>query len=239
MRCDHEHDDGAYVLGALSPAERSEYERHLANCSFCRDAVAEIAVLPGLLGRLDPADFADLAEPAERPRMPELVARARTDRRRQRRAQRWRYAGSALVAASLALVIGLVLSPLRRDAGADRSAPTPTATASPEIQMIAMQPVKVGATLPITAEVGIRPTTWGTEVSMRCGYKASDTHKKAYTYRLVAFGPDDEKEQVSTWVAAPGQVVGTQGSIRFSAADLVRFELQRFDGTPVLVYNLK
>ena len=57
MRCEHEHDDGAYVLGALSPAERAQYERHLATCSFCREAVAEIAVLPGLLGRLDPSDF--------------------------------------------------------------------------------------------------------------------------------------------------------------------------------------
>ncbi len=39
MRCEHEHDDGAYVLGALSPAERTAYERHLATCSFCREAV--------------------------------------------------------------------------------------------------------------------------------------------------------------------------------------------------------
>ena len=41
MRCEHEHDDGAYVLGALSPAERAAYERHLATCSFCREAVSK------------------------------------------------------------------------------------------------------------------------------------------------------------------------------------------------------
>src|SRR5262245_49866304 len=63
MSCEHEHDDGAYVLGALSPAERAAYERHLSTCSFCREAVADIAVLPGLLGRLDPADFAKLLDP--------------------------------------------------------------------------------------------------------------------------------------------------------------------------------
>ena len=28
--CEHAHDDAAYVLGALSPAERLDYERHLA-----------------------------------------------------------------------------------------------------------------------------------------------------------------------------------------------------------------
>ena len=64
MRCEHEHDDGAYVLGALSPAERAAYERHLATCSFCREAVADIAVLPGLLARLDAGEFAKLLDPS-------------------------------------------------------------------------------------------------------------------------------------------------------------------------------
>lgn len=234
MRCDHEHDDGAYVLGALSPAERAAYERHLATCSFCREAVAEIAVLPGLLGRLDPADFANLAEPIERPRVPDLIGRARADRHRQRRAQRLRYLATALVAACLAVVAGVGLADWGRAEGGSAG----VEKTGREVQMVAMQPVKAGATLPITAEVGIRPVPWGTEVSMRCGYKASGTHTKAYTYRLVAFGPDDQKEQVNTWVAAPGQVVSTQGTTRFSAADLVRLELQRFDGTPVLAHNL-
>ena len=90
MRCEHEHDDGAYVLGALSPAERAAYERHLATCSFCREAVADIAVLPGLLGRLDAADFAKLLDPtlvaSRQPnRTPDLVSAAQTTRRRERK----------------------------------------------------------------------------------------------------------------------------------------------------------
>ena len=51
MRCEHEHDDGAYVLGALSPAERVAYERHLATCSFCREAIADIAAEANALVR--------------------------------------------------------------------------------------------------------------------------------------------------------------------------------------------
>ena len=32
--------DAAYVLGALSPAERREYEEHLAGCPACQAAIS-------------------------------------------------------------------------------------------------------------------------------------------------------------------------------------------------------
>ena len=43
--------DAAYVLGALSPVERLEFESHLSGCPACRSAVTEIAHLPGLLSQ--------------------------------------------------------------------------------------------------------------------------------------------------------------------------------------------
>ncbi|MBQ9916716.1 MAG: zf-HC2 domain-containing protein, partial [Microbacterium sp.] len=57
MTSDHERFaewDGAYVLGALSAADRGEYERHLDDCALCRAAVAELAPTAGLLSRLSP-----------------------------------------------------------------------------------------------------------------------------------------------------------------------------------------
>ncbi|QAY63910.1 hypothetical protein ET495_12460 [Xylanimonas allomyrinae] len=48
--------DGAYVLGALSPAERDEYEDHLRRCAACARAVAELGELPPLLGMLSAVD---------------------------------------------------------------------------------------------------------------------------------------------------------------------------------------
>ena len=53
--------DAAYVLGALSPAERREYEEHLADCSACQSAVSELAGMPGLLAQVPPEDAALLA----------------------------------------------------------------------------------------------------------------------------------------------------------------------------------
>ncbi len=41
--------DAAYVLGALSDADRAEYEAHLAGCMSCREAVAELSAVAPLL----------------------------------------------------------------------------------------------------------------------------------------------------------------------------------------------
>ncbi len=52
--------DAAYVLGALSSAERRDFERHLHSCPRCTEAVSELAGIPGLLARVDPDDVAAL-----------------------------------------------------------------------------------------------------------------------------------------------------------------------------------
>ncbi|WP_277815756.1 zf-HC2 domain-containing protein [Mycobacterium intracellulare] len=46
------------MLGALSCADRREYEAHLSMCVSCRLAVSELCGLPGLLRRLSPDDVA-------------------------------------------------------------------------------------------------------------------------------------------------------------------------------------
>ncbi|MEH0971938.1 zf-HC2 domain-containing protein [Micromonospora sp. CPCC 205546] len=228
-RCEFAHDDGAYVLGALAPAERVAYERHLAGCAACRRAVAEIAVLPGLLGRLDPAGLEQFLPPPEDPRVPELLAAARERRRRERSATRRRYALTALAAAALALVVGVGTAALlpREAAG-----PTPV-----EVRMVAMQPV--AGTVPVHAEIALNGTDWGTEVKMRCGYDAKAGYAKAYTFRLVAHGPGGATEQIGSWLAAPGDDLRITGATRFTDAELVRLELLRADGTPVLAYDLR
>jgi carotenoid cleavage dioxygenase-like enzyme len=52
---DHAHAtwDAAYVLGALSDADRREFEAHMAGCVSCREAVTDLAGMPPLLSLLD------------------------------------------------------------------------------------------------------------------------------------------------------------------------------------------
>jgi anti-sigma factor RsiW len=48
---------GVYLLGAIGPGERAQIEEHLAACPWCREELAALAGLPGLLRRI-PADVA-------------------------------------------------------------------------------------------------------------------------------------------------------------------------------------
>ncbi|GIJ08273.1 anti-sigma factor family protein [Micromonospora andamanensis] len=228
-RCEFAFDDGAYVLGALSPADRVSYERHLVDCPACQQSVSEIAVLPGLLGRLDPASLEQFLPPPENPRVPELLTAARERRRRERQAGRLRYAVIGLAAAAFALVVGFGVATMLP--GQLPNGP------GGQVRMVQMQPV--AGTVPVHAEIGLTGTNWGTEVTMHCGYDERAGYGKANAFRLVAHAGDGSQEQIGSWLAAPGDDLRITGATRFTNAELVRLELIRADGTPVLAYEVR
>jgi predicted anti-sigma-YlaC factor YlaD len=100
---------GVYILGAISPADRSTVERHLARCAGCRAELAGLAALPGRLGSVPAADMTRLAgaerAAAGRGERPHAVPlQTLLDRSaRIRRRQRWR---RLAVAAAAVLVVG-------------------------------------------------------------------------------------------------------------------------------------
>lgn len=225
MRCDYAYDSGAYVLGALTPADRADYERHLAGCPDCREAVGDVAVLPGLLGRLDPAGLEQIASaPSSESRMPELLSAVSDARHRERVSRRWRTAGSVLAAACLALFVGLGAGILR-DSGP---------AAAPRIELASMQ--SVAANVPVTAEIGLTTTEWGTEVTMHCAYPDASGHE--YTYRLYAFDSEGDKEQIGSWAAGPGADVTFTGMTSYAGGELAKIALTKKDGTPLLEYKV-
>jgi predicted anti-sigma-YlaC factor YlaD len=100
---------GVYILGAISPADRSTVERHLARCADCRAELAGLAALPGRLGSVPAADMARMAGderggagPGERP--PDVLLQTLLDRAaRVRRRLRWR---RIAVAAAAVVIVG-------------------------------------------------------------------------------------------------------------------------------------
>ncbi|HET6532087.1 MAG TPA: zf-HC2 domain-containing protein [Actinoplanes sp.] len=229
MRCEHEHDDGAYVLGALSPAERAAYERHLGSCSFCRAAVAEVAVLPGLLGRLDAADFAKLLDPTlSPPPAPTFTPRPTLEipASRRRKHTRIRILTTALAAAVVALIAG-VGAMFLLDTGSEHARQGPT---------VAMTPVD--GSVPISARVTLAGANGGTKVDLTCSYVKNSTSRKSYTVRLMAYGPDDEYEQLGSWIAAPGKEFSMSGVTHFALGTVNRLALVRNDGEVLLSYDV-
>ena len=92
---------GVYVLGTITPADRTRVGGHLASCEGCRDEVAGLAAVPALLRKL-PADAARLTGENAPSRDPDRVSALRdtTISRmvRHRRRHQW------LTAAAVALL---------------------------------------------------------------------------------------------------------------------------------------
>lgn len=242
-------DPGPYVLGALSPAERIAFERHLPGCADCRCEVASLAVLPGLLGRLDrDAAIAIVTNPrpAAHPtpeseqRLTGLLARVVGQRRTRVRRQRWRigFAGAVgAVAVALVAVMVLGLPGTGRGRG-----PQAQPSASSAVQLVAMTVV---GDAPVTAEIGLAPTAGGTAITMHCAYQESrgpdDPYAGAgglWTLRLYATGRDGKQEEVSSWKAGPGDSLNLTGTTRYAMNELTRLDVKRGDGTVVLTYTV-
>jgi hypothetical protein len=220
--------DGAYILGSLCPSDRAEFERHLSGCEACRQSVASLAVLPGLLGRLDADSLApSITAPATL--LPRVLATMTVQRRAAERTarvrRRWISAGAVLAAASLAAVVGVGVHVLE---------PSPTGPEVAAVVLTSMQPVS-SRVPPVTAEVGLVEVTTGTRVEMRCRY--SDGRDGTWTVRLVVVDHRGVKEQIGTWVADAGAEIAVSGVTHLTPTDIARVELQREDHRPLLVWN--
>jgi hypothetical protein len=256
MRCEDGHDDAAYVLGALSPAERAAYEQHLATCSFCREAVADLSRVPDMLDRLDADEFARLLDPSLSPLPPERSHRTGSrspgssshgssshgssshgssshgssshgslSHGSAPRAKTFSVRLLSTLAAGLLIVVlggGVTLWLVNRPAAG-------TGAGGPAVAMAAVQPNS-----PITATIRVIGTPGGSKVEMICSYAASE---KPYTFRLIAYGPDDQSEQLGSWTPQPGAKFSMQGGTHFPAESLDRLDLVRFDGKIMLTYR--
>lgn len=215
-------DDGAYVLGALGPGERSAYERHLTSCLACRAGVAELAVLPGLLGRVDPASLG--SEPPARARLPQLIETVTDLRRRQVSKLRRRLAAAVLATATVAAAVtGVLVVPLIRPA------PGPALEA---MQLVADY-------TPVAAKARTETVAGGTAIRMWCRYEDPEADPDRWAFRLVVFNRAGEWEQVGgSWMAELGDELTLTGITRWDLDALDRVELQTVEGRTLFVYDV-
>jgi anti-sigma-K factor RskA len=221
---------GVYVLGALAPAERSAYERHLATCRECRNEVAELAVLPGLLGRLDADSAASIGRPvpvAPHSVLTAALTGAQTAQKRSRRRRRWERGVTLAIAACLALFIGVGTAMLSKPA-----APTPV--------LAAMAPVVQDAQ--VTALIGYWPDPkGGTDIRMTCVYadaSGSTTHDEAIVRLDLWVIPRDGSPGRSVWYwdAGPGYRDTFWAESDLKPDQIARLEVRK-GSVVVLVYK--
>lgn len=235
MSCRFAHDDGAYVLGALSPGERLEFERHLARCEECTRTVGELAGLPGLLGRVDPAVVEDsvVDEPPPATLLPALSREVRRVRRR-----RTSLAVGLAAAAVVAAVVAVAAAQL---GGEETTAPAPPGVSPTVSEPTGAEPVTLTmrpvGEVPVRATVSLEPVGWGTRLGLSCTYDPESVDYNlppAVDYTLVVLMRDGRVEQVGSWRSVAGRAIQFTAGTAASAEDVASVEVRTVDGRVVL-----
>ncbi|WP_051265553.1 zf-HC2 domain-containing protein [Nakamurella lactea] len=220
--------DAAYVLGALSAADRAEFERHLRACRSCTAAVTELAGLPGLLGKVDPADVealltpepADLPEPGPPADLLARITRA-DDRARSKRIRR----RLTILVAAAVLAAAAVIVPISLSGGEH-----PTASAV----------LTKTSDNPLTADVQLFSEQWGTRLTVTCGYATDGSwqYKQpagAWTYGLYLIDSAGRPTMVSSWIAHRGDIVHATGSTNLDVSAIDAVQIRSIDTGKVLL----
>ena len=226
--------DASYVLGALSPSDRRAYERHLAGCGQCREAVAELAGMPGLLGALSRDEAEELLEDSATevaaPPLADLAGAVRRSRLRRR--------GLAVAAAVVLLAGGTAIGGLLLDRdgpGRPTAAPsasaTPTGSAGANVRTVDLRPV---GSVDMWAQLVVTPTSWGTKLDWSCHYPPkpgqstpapSDFEGEPVTYDLVLVRRDGARTVAGSWTWSGGETLGLDASSAVPIADVERVEI--------------
>lgn len=210
--------DAAYVLGALTEADRAAYERHLPSCADCRAAIERFRSMPRLLAKVESA--ASAAGTSDRPApsvpdtlLPGLVSKARRSTRRRRIA-----AGAVAATVALGLVGGT-------------AAVVGQGSSAPGGEQVALSKA---AAVPLQASLQVRPTDWGSELTMKCrysGYVAPD----GTSYELVVVPTaGGEPQTVARWSVIPGREATVVGSTELTPAQIAQVQVRTSDGQILL-----
>lgn len=219
--------DAAYVLGALSPADRDAYTEHLHTCERCRAAVTELAGMPGLLAQV-PADIAegDTGGTADGPPLPQsTLPRLLAEVDHARRRRRLLTAAMALAACLLA-VTAILWRP-------GTSSPSPSAGPAPRpTSSLILRPLHAA---PVTATAQLTRVAWGTRIGLRCTYDgAPGTSERSLVYSLVVVDKQGNHGQAASWVSVPGRPLTITAATAVDTGNIAALEVHSASGATVL-----
>jgi len=227
------HSDAAYVVGALSPADRAAYEEHLRGCEQCRESVSRLAGLPGLLALTTAEDIEQAGPPVPETLLPGLLTRVAAARRHRR----WVLAGvlAAAVAVVVALAGTLILRTPVDTAGnvagttAANSSTAPTTTSVPAF----LQPMTQVLASPMTASLELVDKRWGTAITVVCQYDKNLDRSVAYD--LTVIDTDGHLNSAGSWSSVPGaSAARVETATAVPRERIASFEVRLPDGRTIL-----
>jgi hypothetical protein len=212
---------GAYVLGALDPAERGRVEAHLAGCADCREELASLAALPGLLGRVSRAEVEAVPAPPPADLLDRLLVAAARERRHDGRVRRLTSVAAAVVVVAAA---GAVIGVSQARQG------TVSETAGASRTFVATDPVTH-----VTATVKEVQKGWGALVQFKLSGISVASYLGGYQCQLVAVGAGGRTDVAASWAApAPGHDIVAIGSTAIAASDITSFKVTGSDGRTLI-----
>jgi Putative zinc-finger len=243
--------DAAYMLGALSPADRREYEEHLASCSACQAAVSELAGIPGLLAQVSPADAAMLSMAVDNKTghgetatatatEAELMETTATETKlieagpprsllpkmikKARTRRRKMLAAVAGIATAAVLVIGGV---------AIATGLIPLRPDNP--QRVAFSQVVPSS---IMAVADVIPGSDGTQIKVECTYAEVNDPRPGGghdEYSIFVVDRSGHSEEIKEWPATPNKLMRPSGTTPLRLSQIADLEIRQSDTNEVLL----
>ncbi|RSM85446.1 anti-sigma factor [Kibdelosporangium aridum] len=210
MTCRHTVSLGAYLLGALNPADRPAFERHLETCPICTAEMLRLAPIPGLLQRVTPEDFEaiQLLDTEPWPVEPVTpVIEPLPEPEPEAKVGWWRRRGVTLAAAAAVILLALGGVFVFRPTGGTDTTATWTA---------------VDPTTGVHGRVDLTNRAWGTEVKV----SMQDVPAGRKICHLVVYGRDGSQEVAGKWTAGYyREVDAIPGSSSIKLKDIDRVEV--------------
>jgi hypothetical protein len=215
-------DDGAYLLGALEPADRLAFERHLTSCPICQESVAELAPLPAVLESVDPTSLELEFGPVPESLLPRLLAEVH--RHRGRRALRT--AATGFLVACLLAVFAF---------GGQRYWSDIHRPQKLVMQAVGPEAAGIYATVRLLGDGG------DTRIQLDCGYynQPSPNYPEGQQlYRMVVFNRAGAMRDLGSWTPQPGEDVEIIRDSPWRRQALSRIEIADSSGDVVLRLDL-
>jgi anti-sigma factor RsiW len=194
---------GTYLVGALDPRERADVEAHLGICPGCRDELAGLAALPGLMSRLTADEVLAGPPPVDDALLERLLVAAGRERQVARH-RRWLAAAAAVV-----VLVG---------GGVGGVAAYRAATATHWHTVAAAQ----GA---VRMKVDMAPVSAGTSLRLWLSGVPAEEH-----CRLVAVSDTGAREVAGSWEATYAGTAQIKGTTAIDMRHLSRLVIETYDG---------